>query len=286
MTRIAYVNGRYLPHRAAAIHIEDRGYQFADGVYEVVAVQHGRLVDGDGHLDRLERSLRELRIAMPMSRRALEAVMLEVIRRNRIARGSIYLQLTRAVAPRDHPFPKLSKTQVVMTAKHVPPPPPSVSEDGVKVITAPDIRWDRCDIKTVALLPNVLAKQQAREAGAYEAFLVREDGTVSEGSSTNAWIVTRDGAIVTRPASNAILDGITRRRVIALAREAGHKVEERSFTVNELKSAREAFLTSTTSYVTPVTQIDDTVIGNGKPGSLSLDLRARYIAFMENRAAD
>jgi D-alanine transaminase len=285
MTRVAYVNGRYLPHHAAAVHIEDRGYQFADGVYEVVAVQGGRLVDGDGHLDRLDRSLGELRIAPPMTRRSLEAVMNEVIRRNRIDRGSIYLQMTRAVAARDHPFPRRGETQVVMTAKRVPPPSPSVADDGVKVITIPDIRWERCDIKTVALLANVLAKQQAREAGAYEAFLVDADGAVTEGSSTNAWIITKDGTVVTRPASNAILDGITRRRVIQLARAAGFKVEERSFTVGELKAAREVFLTSTTSYVTPVSQVDDTVIGNGKPGSLSLDLRARYIAFMERHAA-
>lgn len=282
MTRIAYVNGRYVPHGAAAVHVEDRGYQFADGVYEVVAVQGSKLIDGEGHLNRLERSLRELRIAAPMSRRALEAVMLEVIRRNRIERGSIYLQMTRAVAARDHPFPQKGETQVVMTAKRVPAPAPSIAEDGVKVITVPDIRWERCDIKSVALLPNILAKQQAREAGAYEAFMVDADGAVTEGSSTNAWIITKDGVVVTRPATNAILDGITRRRVIALAKAAGVKVEERTFTVSELKSAREVFLTSTTSYVTPVTQVDSTVIGNGKPGSTSLDLRTRYIEYMEH----
>ena len=280
MTRIAYVNGRYVPHRLARVHIEDRGYQFADAVYEVVAVADGRLVDGDGHNDRLERSLGELRIAMPMTRRALEMVMAEVIRRNGITNGSIYLQMSRGVAPRDHPFPADPKTQVVMTAKPAAPPSRKVAEEGVRVITLEDIRWRRCDIKSVSLLPAVLAKQAAREAGAYEAFLVDRDGMVTEGSSTNAWIVDGDGALVTRPASQSILDGITRRRVIALAKAAGIKVVERPFSVDELKRAREVFLTSTSSYVAPVTQVDDAVIANGKPGSTALALRERYIAYM------
>lgn len=280
MSRIAYVNGRYVPHRAAQVHIEDRGYQFADAVYEVIAIANGKLVDGDGHLDRLERSLRELRIAQPMTRRALEAVMAEVIRRNSIRNGSIYMQLSRAVAPRDHPFPANPRTQVVMTAKHGAPPSPKIAEDGVKVITQPDIRWSRCDVKSVSLLPNILAKQAAREAGAYETFMVDRDGMVTEGSSTNAWMIDADGALVTRPASNAILDGITRRRVIDLARQSGIKVIERPFSVDELKRAREVFLTSTSAYVTPVTQVDDRTIANGKPGSTTLALRERYLAFM------
>jgi D-alanine transaminase len=217
---------------------------------------------------------------MPMSRRALEMVMAEMIRRNAIRNGSIYLQMSRGVAPRDHPFPAHPKTQVVMTAKHAAPPSRKVAEEGVRVITLEDIRWRRCDIKSVSLLPAVLAKQAAREAGAYEAFLVDREGMVTEGSSTNAWIVDGDGALVTRPASQAILDGITRRRVIALAKAAGMKVVERPFSVDELKRAREVFLTSTSSYVSPVTQVDDTVIANGKPGSTALALRERYLAYM------
>jgi D-alanine transaminase len=285
MPRIAYVNGRYLPHAKACVHIEDRGYQFADGVYEVIAVARGRLVDGGPHLDRLERSLGELRIAMPTTRRALAAVIGEVIRRNRVVDGSVYLQMTRGVAPRDHAFPARPETQVVMTAKRSKPHPAAWPEDGVKVVSLPDIRWARCDIKSVALLPNVLAKQAAREAGAYEAWLVAGDGTVTEGSSTNAWIVTRDGELVTRAASAAILDGITRRAVIALAREEGLRLVERPFTLAEAKAAREAFVTSTSSFVMPVSQIDDAVVANGKAGSLSRRLRQRYLAHMAESAA-
>lgn len=280
MSRIAYVNGRYVPQSAATVHVEDRGYQFADGVYEVIAIANRALVDGGWHLDRLERSLRELRIAAPMSRGALTAVIAEVIRRNGIVNGSIYMQLTRGVAPRDHPFPRNAETQVVMTAKHAVAPAKNVAEDGVKVITTPDIRWGRCDIKTVGLLGAVLGKQAAREANAYESFFYDRDQMVTEGSSTNAWIVTQDGAIVTRPPSNAILNGITRLRVIEIARAAGFKVIERPFSLAELKSAREVFLTSTSSYVTPVTQVDEKVIANGKPGSTALALRERYLAFM------
>jgi D-alanine transaminase len=280
MSRIAYVNGRYVPHRQAQVHIEDRGYQFADGVYEVVAVVGGKFADMGPHLDRLERSLKELRIAQPMSRKALEQVMAEVVRRNRVEMGIIYLQMTRAVAPRDHPFPAKAETQIVMTAKSIRPQPKHFGEEGVKVITAPDIRWQRCDIKSVSLLPNILAKQKAREAGAYEAWLVDAKGMVTEGSSTNAWIVTPDGKLVTRTADNAILNGITRQTVIAIAKEEGLEFVERSFSVAEAMAAREAFITSATSFVLPVSQIDDKVVANGKPGSLSRRLREAYSAFL------
>ncbi len=283
MSRIAYVNGRYVPHREAFVHIEDRGYQFADGVYEVTAVRDRALLDNEWHLDRLERSLGELRIAMPMSRRAIEAVMAETARRNRVENGMVYLQITRGVARRDHPFPKTPvKPALVMTAKNTPPSKPELFEDGIKVITVPDIRWARRDIKTVALLPNCLAKQAAREQGAYEAWQVEADGRVTEGSSTNAWIITRDGVVVTHPVEDAILNGITRRRLIALAEQAGMVVEERYFTVEEAKTAREAFLTSTSSFVYPIVQIDDTVIGNGKPGSTVLRLRDLYENHVES----
>ncbi len=285
MSRVAYVNGKYAPHRSAQVHIEDRGYQFADGVYEVIAVVDGKFIDTGPHLARLERSLAELRIAMPMSRRALEMVMAEVVRRNEFDNGIIYLQLTRGVAPRDHPFPAKAKTQIVMTARRAKPQPASFGEDGVKAITLPDIRWQRCDIKSVSLLPNVLAKQAAREAGAYEAWMIDQDGMVTEGSSTNAWIVAKDGKLVTRDASQAILNGVTRLTVLRLAREEGLEFVERAFSLDEAKAAREAFITSTSALVLPVTQIDDTVIGNGKPGSLTSRLRRAYFAYMNDGAA-
>jgi len=280
MPRYAYVNGRYLPHGQAAVHIEDRGYQFADGVYEVVPIHGGRMVDEKWHLDRLDRSLGELRIRWPMSRRALELVMRQLIGRNRVRNGIIYLQVTRGVAPRDHRFPDDCQPQLVMTTKVMRPHAPQLLEDGIAVITVPDIRWQRCDIKSVSLLPNCLAKQQAVEAGAYEAWQVDADGMVTEGSATNAWIVTRDKKLVTRDASSAILNGITRLRLIAIAREQGLQLEERAFGVAEAKDAMEAFITSSSSFLLPVTEIDHQVLGNGKAGSLSLRLRDCYMAFM------
>lgn len=278
--RVAYVNGRYLPYRAARVHIDDRAYTFADGIYEVVLIAGGRLVDEGPHLDRLERSLREMRMASPMGRRALMLVLREVIRRNRVADGLVYLQMSRAVAPRDHAFPDDGHTQFIAWAKPLARQPAAFASDGVKAISVPDIRWARCDIKSTALLPNVLAKQAAREAGAYEALLVDKDGFVTEGSSTNAWVVTPAGELVTRPLDAGILAGVTRRTVLALAREEGLKIVERRFSLEEAKKAREAFVTSASSLVLPVTQIDDTVIGNGKPGSMTLALRARYVAYM------
>lgn len=281
MSRIAYVNGRYLPHRRAQVHIEDRGYQFADGVYEVVLVHRGRLIDEEPHLDRLDRSLRELRIARPMARAALSQILREVVRRNDIDTGLVYMQVTRGVARRDHPFPaKPAKPAVVLTAKRIVVPNEEKVEQGARVITIPDIRWERCDIKTVALLPNVLGKQQAREAGAFEAWQVDRAGMVTEGTSTNAWIVTPTGELVTRQADQAILNGVTRLSLIKLARKEGLRLVERPFSVAEAKGAREAFISSATAFVTPVTQIDDRVIGNGRAGSLSLRLRQAYFDYM------
>ena len=286
MSRIAYVNGRYVPHAQAAVHVEDRGYQFADGVYEVCAIVAGRMIDEDAHLDRLDRSLSELRIPAPMGRAALKAVMREVVRRNRLADGLVYMQVTRGVARRDHPFPKGVKPALVITAKALSPAKLDAgAEAGVGVRTMADIRWGRCDIKTVGLLPNVLAKQAAREAGAYEAWLVDSEGNVTEGSSTNAWIVDGDGTLVTRPLANDILAGVTRRTLIATAKAAGIPVVERAFTVEEAKRAREAFITSATAYVTPVVRIDDCVVGNGKPGSVALRLRALYLETVRGDAA-
>jgi len=281
VSRIAYVNGRYVPHEMAQVHVEDRGYQFADGVYEVVAVDSGRLVDAEPHYDRLERSLDELAIAHPMSRRALDVVLRETVRRNRVRDGIVYLQVTRGVARRDHAFPEVSLPGVVVTARRGSRPPPANIENGVRVVTLPDIRWERCDIKSISLLPNVLAKQAAREAGAFEAWQVDGEGNITEGASTNAWIVDADGNLVTRPLANTILSGITRLVLKALVEESGAKVIERPFSVEEAKTAREAFITSTTSFVTPVVQIDDRVIGNGKPGSTTARLVALYEAHLQ-----
>lgn len=281
MSRIAYVNGQYLPHRDASVHIEDRGYQFADGVYEVVTIVGSRMIDEEGHLDRLWRSLGELKIDAPMKREPLKMVMREVIRQNGIRDGIIYLQVTRGVAPRDHPFPEDIPSSLVMTAKKLSlEKAAKKAQEGVSVITVPDIRWTRRDIKSVSLLPNVLAKQEAKESGAYEAFQVDEDGMVTEGSSTNAWIVSKEGKIVTRPTSNSILAGITRASLIRELEKNGIELELRSFSVEELLSAREVFLTSSTSYVLPVVKVDDQVIGNGHPGLISQKLRKIYEKFM------
>lgn len=282
MPRDAYVNGRYVPHAQASVHVEDRAYQFADGVYEVVAVQGGYIVDEEPHLDRLDRSLRELRIAWPMARGAMKLVMRELIRRNRVRDGSLYLQVSRGVAPRDHAFPKNSpRPALVMTTRQQRRPNPALLEKGAAVVTIPDIRWERCDIKSVALLPNVLGKQKAVEAGAYEAWQVAKDGTVTEGTSTNAWIVNDRGELVTRRADRAILSGITRLAVMKIAAESQVRLVERPFTVEEAKKAREAFLTSTTSFVLPVTSIDGQAIGDGRPGQLSRRLRELYFDYMD-----
>lgn len=280
MPRYAYVNGRYVPHGEAVVHIEDRGYQFADGVYEVVTVVDGRLVDDGPHMDRLARSLEELRIPWPMSRRAMDMVMRTLIRRNGLRRGIVYVQVTRGVAPRDFKFPKDARPSLVMTTRHMARfGSPDLMEKGVSAVTIPDIRWTRRDIKSVALLPQVLGKQKAAEAGAFEAWQVDPDGTVTEGTSSNAWIVTKDGTLVTRPATNLILNGITRLRILKLAGEAGIPFEERPFTVQEAYEAREAFISSATTFVTPVTRIDDRTVGNGAPGLLSSRLREDYLRF-------
>ncbi|MBM3566887.1 MAG: D-amino-acid transaminase [Alphaproteobacteria bacterium] len=284
MSRIAYVNGRYRPHAHAAVHIEDRGYQFADGVYEVVLVHRGHMVDEEGHLDRLDRSLGEIRITPPMARAPMRAVMREVLRRNRIQNGFIYIQITRGVARRDHPFPKAVKPALVMTARTIKPFDLQAARTGVDAITIPDIRWKRCDIKTVGLLPNVLGKQRAREAGAYEAWMVDETGFVTEGTSSNAWIVTRDGDLLTRNLSGAILGGITRRAILDLAHAANVRFVERAFTVAEAKAAREAFVTSASSLVKPVVRIDGQSIGNGHIGEITERLLCLYAAHMDEAA--
>jgi D-alanine transaminase len=284
MSRIAYVNGRYQPHRTAAVHIEDRGYQFADGVYEVVPVQRGRLIDEDLHLDRLEFSLGELAIEPPMERRALQAVLREVLRRNGIDRGILYMQVTRGVAPREHKFPVRARPALVITCKRLKPVPAKYLEEGVGVITLPDLRWKRCDIKTIALLPNILGKQRAAEEGAYEAWQIDPAGHVTEGTSTNAWIVTKDRKIVTRPLGHEILPGVTRRALLELLQTTDLVLEERSFSLTEAVDAAEAFLTSSSVFLLPITRIDGKRVGDGKPGAFSRRLRQLYLDHAERQA--
>jgi D-alanine transaminase len=283
MSRIAYVNGRYVPHRDAAVHIEDRALQFGDGVYEVCEVRNGRLIDEARHLARLERSLGEIRIGMPMDRAALGVVLRELVRRNRVVDGIVYLQVTRGVAPRNHAFPLHPvKPGLIGTAKSL-----NVAEgqrraeQGVTVITMPDNRWGRVDIKTVGLLPNVLAKQAAKDAGAYEAWFVDHEGQVTEGSSTNAWIVTAENRLVTRHADHGILSGITRSVILDMVEGEGLTLEERPFSVVEARAAKEAFLTGSSTIVLPIVSIDGIPVGNGRPGPVAGRLRRAYHAHAE-----
>jgi D-alanine transaminase len=278
MPRIAYVNGRYVPHARAQVHIEDRGYQFADGVYEVCEVRDACLIDETRHLDRLERSLSALSIRTPTTRAVLQVILREVVRRNRVRDGIVYLQVTRGVASRDHAFPPPGTLPaLVVTAKSIPRAKGDrLAEEGVGVITLPDNRWERVDIKSTGLLPNALAKQKAREAGAREAWFVDRDGYVTEGASTTAWIVTKDGTLVTRPNGTDILPGVTRMTLAEVARRAGYKVEERKFTVAEAKGAREAFMTAASTIVMPIVSIDGVPVANGHPGEIAGTLRATF----------
>ena len=278
MTRVVYVNGRYVPWSDAAVHAEDRGFQFADAVYEVCEVRSGRLVDETRHLRRLARSLEELEIPAPMSMASLGLVLRETVRRNRVRDGSVYLQVSRGVARRDFLFPAgdVTPTLVCIARRARGGGPASAASTGIAVVTQADTRWARCDIKTVMLLPAVLAKETARAAGAKEAWFVDDDGFVTEGASSNAWIVTAAGDLVTRPPGEEILRGVTRMTVIDVAKTLGLAVVERPFTVEEAKEAREAFITSATNIVMPVVRIDETVIGSGKPGPFALRLRSLF----------
>jgi D-alanine transaminase len=283
MSRIAYVNGRYLPHNNAAVSVEDRGFQFADGVYEVCEVRGGRLIDATRHLSRLQRSLTELRMAMPMPLSALKVVLRETVRRNRVHDGIVYLQVTRGAAPRDFPFPAegTPPTIVVTARSNDPAKLAALAEQGIAVITTPDIRWHRVDIKSVALLPNVLAKQAARDKGAREAWLVDARGYVTEGGSSNAWIVTEDRALITRPLGHDILPGVTRSVVLDVLAAKKVRLEERAFTVEEAYAAQEAFVTSASQIVMPVVRIDGKPVGTGKPGPIAAALRADFYAYAE-----
>ena len=281
MSRIAYVNGRYLPQREAAVNIEDRGYQFADGVYEVVHLYDGRLIDEDRHLGRLERSLRELRLRPPMSRAALRHVLLELARRNRLHDGLLYMQITRGVARRDHAFPTSQvPPSVVATIRRIPPYPADVEAWTAAAITWPDERWARCDIKTVALTPNVLARQAAREQGALEAILVDRNGMVTEGAATSFWLVDQAGVLRTRHLDHGVLPGCTRDALMALMAENAIEFAERAFSRDELADAREAFITAATTFVRPIVRIDGRPVGDGAVGPVTrllFDLFARHV---------
>lgn len=276
MPRIAYVNGRYRPIAEAAVSIEDRGFQFADGVYEVMRIVDGGCCFLDRHLARLARSLEALAIAMPVSHQVLIGVLGQTLRRNGLREGVVYLQISRGAAPRNHLYPKAARPSLVVTVRRAHPPSAREVEEGVGVLTLPDERWKHCEIKSISLLPNVMARQRAATAGCREAWLIDAQGLVTEGSASNAYIVDADGRLITRPLGPEILGGVTRSVVLEVAREAGIEVVERAFTPEEAKAAREAFLTSTSAPVLPVTAIDGQSVANGHPGSLTQLLHARY----------
>lgn len=281
MSRIAYVNGRYLPQREASVNIEDRGYQFADGIYEVVHLHDGRFIDAERHFARLDRSLQEIRLPQPMSRAAWRHVLSEVARRNRVREGLLYLQVTRGVAPRDHAFPATPvPPSVVVTIRRVPPYPTDVATWTGSAITQPDQRWARCDIKSTGLLPNVLARQAAREQGALEAILVDAQGMVTEGAATSFWIVDRSGVLRTRNLGSAILPGCTRDALMTLMRDADIAFEEAAFSEAEMRTAREAFISSATSFVKPILRIDGKPVADGAVGPVTrqlFDMFARHV---------
>ncbi len=283
MSRIVYVNGAYLPEEEAKISVFDRGFLFADGVYEVSSVVEGRLVDNAAHLARLQRSLHELDMATPATAEEIEAIQREMITRNGIEEGLVYLQVTRGAADRDFLYPKDATPSLVMftQTKSIVDNPTAVR--GISVITLPDIRWRRRDIKTIGLLAASMAKQAAQDAGADDAWMV-EDGMITEGSSNNAFIITHEGAIVTRALSNDILHGITRRAVLAIAERENLTVEERAFSPEEAYEAAEAFITSASTFVMPVVRIDNRILGNGVPGPVTEDLRRLYTEMARNEA--
>ena len=273
MSRVAYVNGRYVQQSMASVNIEDRGYQFADGVYEVLYMTGGRFLDEERHMQRLERSLGEISITPPMSRPAMRHVLREVARRNRVRDGLIYMQITRGVARRDHAFPKTAVAPaLVVTCRRTGPFPADVDRWAGSAITAPDQRWARCDIKSTALLPNVLAKQAARAAGAVEAILIDRDGRVTEGASTSVWVVTADGRLCTRQLGQAILPGCTRGALLHELAEAGIAAHEEPVSEAALRDAQEIFITSATSFVKPITALDGKAVGGGGVGPITRQL--------------
>jgi len=286
MSRFAYVNGRFVRHGEAAVHIEDRGYQLADGVYEVWAVFGGKLADAEGHFARLWRSLDELRIAHPMSEASLTLVLREAVRRNKVKEGLCYIQITRGVAKRDHAFPNPAvPPSIVVTAKSLDRAATEAKAvKGASVISVPENRWGRCDIKSIGLLPNALAKQAARERGAIEAWFVDDMGLVTEGASSNAWIIDAEGMLRTRDTNANILRGVTRSTLLEVIRETGLPFSEKPFTIAEAQAAREAFITGAGSLVTPITQVDGVKLGDGAPGPVAIGLRRSYIERARQKA--
>jgi D-alanine transaminase len=275
MARIAYINGRYLPLSMAAVPIEDRAFLFADGVYEVCEVREGALIDEERHLKRLARSLRELRIAAPLGDGAIGTILREVVRRNRVRDGMVYLQITRGVAKRNHAFPAAGTAPTVVATAYASDPAAidRKAAAGISVMTVPETRWARVDIKTVSLLPNVLARQAALEAGKSDAWFVNAAGEVTEAAASNAWIVTGGAEVVTAPADDGVLRGVTRMVLIDHLAANGLRLVERRFSLDEALGAKEAFMTSATSAVLPVVNIDGRPIGDGKPGPVSRQLR-------------
>ena len=277
---IAFVNGRYVLKREAMVNVEDRGYQFADGVYEVIAVSKSHLIDLDAHLDRLSRSLAELEISWPCKRRVLVLIFAKLLKRNNLKDGIIYLQISRGVANRNHAFPENTvRSSLVITVSKLGRPSEMKFKEGVKVVTMPENRWRRPDIKSISLLPNVLGKEYAHKNNSFETWFLDLDQTITEGSSTNAWIVLPKGELVTRELGTKILGGVTRARIIELARSAGILVTEKSFSLQDALFAEEAFITSTTSLVMPVIEIDGKMIGSGKPGPTAIKLLKLYEEF-------
>ena len=278
MSRIVYVNGRYVPYAQAGVHVEDRGFQFADAVYEVCEVRDGRLVEEDRHMARLCRSLGELEIPNPMTLSALAHVMRETVRRNRVTDGYVYLQVSRGQGRREFlfPAPDVARTVVCLARSASPQQRYALAREGIAVKTLPDIRWRRSDIKTVMLLPACLAKQAAHNEDAREAWLVDGEGFITEGASSNAWIVTGDGSVITRHLDAGILPGVTRAALVDLLAQEGLRLEERPFLIAEALNAHEAFITSATNTVMPVVRIDGTAIGNGRPGPVVQRLRMKF----------
>lgn len=282
MSRIIYVNGQYVPYRQAYTHIEDRGYQFSDGVYEVIAVMNSKFVDLDWHIDRLEYSLAEIRMKLPCPRSAICIILEQVIFKNRLQKGMIYLQVTRGIAPRAFPFPKKASPSLVVTAQAFDHQGFShIHRDGVKAITVPDLRWKRPDIKSISLLASVQAKQQAYDAGAYEAIFMTEDNYLTEGSSSNLWIVNRDGILQTHPVNQKILAGITRQRLISLCEQKGITVLEKPFTLAEFYEAQEAFFSASNSCIIPLVSVNDKDIGVGRVGPFTRQVQDMYFQFAQ-----
>ncbi len=276
----SYVNGSFVPHNEAVVHIDDRGYQFADSIYEVIMVIGRKLIDGKEHFERLKHSLSSLSISLPMPLSSLESAVCQLLRKNKRRDGMLYIQITRGTARRNHAFPSDINPNIIMTIS----PLRSLSEkersEGVSVVTVDDIRWARRDIKSTNLLPNVLAKQKASEEKAKEAWLVGKDGIVAEGSSSNAYIVDTKNTIITHPKNTNILSGVTRNSVLKLAKKAGIKIMERPFSLKEALAANEAFMTGTASHVTAIVHIDNKRIGDGKPGTVTKKLMALYDEYL------